>query len=189
MLDTLKQELSVGSQELLQAISDGHIPYGVAFHLIDPSRCPLIYNRSRILPNRCIDVSNCLKACGKGDILSSLWDPENGKGCHLFDNSFQWLPCDVIVDDTGTAKINSYINNLHPIEHADMYTTIEKFITLALPAWNIVYRWPEEFSIQRIEIENVSYDCKVPDICADSECSWSNAPPSEGKQLIDRLRT
>ncbi|QYT02634.1 hypothetical protein H0G86_009627 [Trichoderma simmonsii] len=189
--NTLKQELSVGSQELLQSISDGHIPYGIAFHLINPSTCPLIYNRSRILPNRRIDLTNCLEACGKGDILSSLWDPENGKGCHVFDNSFQWLPCDVVVDDTGTAKINSYINNLHPIEHADMYTTIEKFITLALPAWDIVYRWHEEFSIQRIETKQISYDCRTPDICADIECCWAIVPLSEvenyfeGKKLYE----
>lgn len=87
------------------------------------------------------------------------------------------------MDDAGQAKINSYINNLHPVEHADMYTTIEKFITLALPALDIVYRWPKEFSHQRIGVESIYYDCKTPNICPEEGCSWMNMPSSEGKTL------
>ncbi|WP_457824674.1 DUF4246 family protein, partial [Staphylococcus aureus] len=52
-----------------------------------------------------------------------------------FSNKFQWLPCDVELDpDTGAARIASYINNLHPREHARLYPIIEKFIETSLPA-------------------------------------------------------
>ncbi|KAL7912224.1 hypothetical protein GGI35DRAFT_492157 [Trichoderma velutinum] len=176
--DALKRELSLGSQKLFQSIPDSDKSRGkFTISLIDPFTCPLIYHRSRILPDRSIDLTNCLEACGKGDILLSPWDPKKrSKQFNMLDPSFQWLPCDVIVDETGKAKINSYINNLHPVEHADMYTTIEKFINLALPALDVVYRWPFEFSHQRINSHAISYDCKVPEICADKQCSCLNIP-------------
>jgi Protein of unknown function (DUF4246) len=34
------------------------------------------------------------------------------------------------------ARIMSYINNLHPSEHSDLYTTIEKIIARCIPLWN-----------------------------------------------------
>ncbi|KAK4085549.1 uncharacterized protein Triagg1_539 [Trichoderma aggressivum f. europaeum] len=187
--EALNHELSIGSQKLLQVISNGEISHGgFAFDLIDPSICPLMYNRSRILPDRLIDLTDCLEACGGGDTLASLWDPNNDTSCEDFDTSFQWLPCNVIMDDAGHAKINSYINNLHPIEHADMYTTIEKFITLALPALDIVYRWPKEFSHQRIGVEDIRYDCKTPNICAGG-CNWLNMPLSAMEAYLKRNKT
>ncbi|KAL6814645.1 hypothetical protein V8C40DRAFT_269780 [Trichoderma camerunense] len=176
--DALKRELSLGRQKLFQSMSDSDKPRDeVTIDLIDPFTCPLMYHRSRILPDRSIDLTNCLEACGKGDILLSPWDPKKrSQRYNMLDPSFQWLPCDVIMDETGKAKINSYINNLHPIEHADMYTTIEKFINLALPALDVLYRWPFEFDHQRIGSHDISYDCKVPEICADKECSCLNIP-------------
>ncbi|OPB46695.1 hypothetical protein A0O28_0068190 [Trichoderma guizhouense] len=92
------------------------------------------------------------------------------------------------MDDSGQAKINSYINNLHPVEHADMYATIEKFITLALPALDIVYRWPKEFSHQRIGVENIYYDCKTPNICPEEGCSWLNMPLPEVEAYLKRKK-
>ncbi|KKP03027.1 hypothetical protein THAR02_04853 [Trichoderma harzianum] len=176
--DALKRELSLGRQKLFQSMSDSDKPRDeFTIDLIDPFTCPLMYHRSRILPDRSIDLTNCLEACGKGDILLSPWDPKKrSQRYNMLDPSFQWLPCDVIMDETGKAKINSYINNLHPIEHADMYTTIEKFINLALPALDVLYRWPFEFDHQRIDSHDISYDCKVPEICADKECSCLNIP-------------
>ncbi|KAK0760908.1 hypothetical protein N5P37_005847 [Trichoderma harzianum] len=179
--DDLKRELSIVSQKLLQALSDDDISHdGISFHLIDPSMFSLIYNRSRILPDRTINLSNCLEACGKGDIIRNVWDPNNeDKPSGIFDTSYQWLPCDVIVDENGHAKIDSYINNLHPVHHADMYAIIEKFIALALPAWDVIYRWPKDFWYQRISNQVIDYDCTVPDICGDRECIWTNMPAIE----------
>lgn len=176
------------SKKLLQALDEKDISHdGISFHLIDPSIYPLTYDRSRILPDRTINLTNCLEACGKGDILQSIWGPdEKDRPSGIFDCFSQWLPCDVIVDETGNAKVDSYINNLHPVHHADMYTTIEKFITLALPAWDIIYRWPRKFSRERIVNPGIRYNCTVPDICTDRECSWSNMPRAERKTFAIR---
>ncbi|PTB54343.1 hypothetical protein M431DRAFT_118342 [Trichoderma harzianum CBS 226.95] len=183
--DALKRELSLGRQKLFQSMTDSDKPRDeFTIDLIDPFTCPLMYRRSRILPDRSIDLTNCLEACGKGDILLSPSDPKKrSQRYNMLDPSFQWLPCDVIVDETGKAKINSYINNLHPIEHADLYTTIEKFINLALPALDVIYRWPFEFDHPRIDSHDISYDCKVPEICADRECSCLNIPAEKCKTL------
>ncbi|KAL7957747.1 hypothetical protein V8C34DRAFT_324929 [Trichoderma compactum] len=183
----LKRELSIVSQKLLQTLSDDDISHdGISFHLIDPSICSLIYQRSRILPDQTINLSNCLGACGKGHIIRSVWDPNHeDKPTDIVDTSFQWLPCDVIVNENGHAKIDSYINNLHPVHHADMYAVIEKFIALALPAWDVIYRWPQEFWYQRISNQVINYDCTVPEICAGRECRWSNMPSAEKLATAD----
>jgi hypothetical protein len=38
---------------------------------------------------------------------------------------------------TDCSRITSYINNLHPCEHGDLYNIIEEIITLAIPLWNM----------------------------------------------------
>ena len=40
-----------------------------------------------------------------------------------------------------TLRITSYINNLHPQRHRDLYSIIEKIITCAIPLWNTTLSW------------------------------------------------
>jgi hypothetical protein len=54
---------------------------------------------------------------------------------YLYSCDFQWLPCEVSVDDRGNAKITSYINNLHPSGREELYSAIEEVITQAIPLW------------------------------------------------------
>jgi hypothetical protein len=66
-----------------------------------------VYGRSRILKDTEIDLSNCLEACGKGEVVSvpSIDDLEVGE-VHYFreelnsrwSKDFQWLPCEVRFD-------------------------------------------------------------------------------------------
>lgn len=55
-------------------------------------------------------------------------------------HKFQWLPCEVkFEEDFGTrVKITSYINNLRPDLHKDLYRTIEEIIGYSIPTWNQV---------------------------------------------------
>ncbi|KAF8626051.1 hypothetical protein AX15_005105 [Amanita polypyramis BW_CC] len=53
----------------------------------------------------------------------------------IFSGKFQWLPCDVDVSG-NQPKIVSYVNNLHPQRHKDLYSVIEKIIDCAIPLWN-----------------------------------------------------
>ncbi|KAJ2232424.1 hypothetical protein H4R99_007100, partial [Coemansia sp. RSA 1722] len=44
-----------------------------------------------------------------------------------------WLPTDIYVNQDGSVDFKSYINNIHPEGHADMYTSISKIISKAIP--------------------------------------------------------
>jgi hypothetical protein len=113
--------------------SDGRV-----LDLVHPSLFPLVYGRSRILPNSTIDLENCLQSIGEGNIIPSPMDEDNVYNRDPFiSHRFQWLPSNVSFPN-GLAKIDSYINNLHPRDHRDLYHVIEKVIDKAVPFWNIV---------------------------------------------------
>ncbi|KAF5250811.1 hypothetical protein FANTH_4083 [Fusarium anthophilum] len=155
--------------------------------LVHPSLWPLMYGRSRVLNDRVIDVGNALASCGTGVVLRAPGPEQTthiiGEGgfseeeVMVLSNKFQWLPCDVDLDpETGKAKIASYINNLHPQEHARLYPIIERFIEISLPAWDIIYYWEETFSVQRLTTTEAEYDeCPCPDLC-DVDDGYNCAP-------------
>jgi hypothetical protein len=51
---------------------------------------------------------------------------------------FQWLPAEFKVDAEGRVRIESYINNLHPIRHAALYVTIGQVFERILPLFEQV---------------------------------------------------
>lgn len=136
--------------------------------LVHPSLFPLIYNRSRILPNATIDLSNCIETIGKGEIvpdpLSTADDSALPTNSDIWSSRFQWLPCNISFPDGENARIDSYINNLHPTDHKGLYLVIEKIITKSIPFWNIVSQCHCDGalgSIQRVKCDNVSF--KLPE--------------------------
>ncbi|EMT73475.1 hypothetical protein FOC4_g10000837 [Fusarium odoratissimum] len=165
--------------------------------LVHPSLWPLIYGRSRVLNDRVIEVDNALASCGTGVVPRAPGSEQTthiiGEGgfCEdevvVLSNKFQWLPCDVDLDpETGKAKIASYINNLHPQEHAHLYPIIEKFIEKSLPAWDIIYDWENTFSVQRLTTTEAEYDeCPCPDLCDIEDgygCTPWRRPIGEGEE-------
>ncbi|KAK1226404.1 hypothetical protein PQX77_010615 [Marasmius sp. AFHP31] len=51
-------------------------------------------------------------------------------------DSYQWLPCEVAFGDDDQVRITSYINNLHPEHHRNLYSVLEKCIARTIPLWN-----------------------------------------------------
>ncbi|KAM0428277.1 hypothetical protein ACHAPT_007178 [Fusarium lateritium] len=159
--------------------------------LVHPSLWPLVYGRSHILPNKRINVENCLEHCGVGDVLPEMpamrRQEDTGNTYRssrhpssVFSARFQWLPCDI--DLAGEHPlIDSYINNLHPVQHAALYPIIEQIIAKSLPAWDVIHRWHEEYQVQRVEANRVGKDCQA-DECSDSYCTALNRPLNEGEQ-------
>ncbi|KAI8667366.1 hypothetical protein LRP88_00882 [Fusarium phalaenopsidis] len=161
--------------------------------LVHPSLWPFIYGRSHILSDKRINVENCLEYCGMGDVLPA--PPERpmseSRTSYRYYNHptavsstrFQWLPCDI--DLTGEhPRIDSYINNLHPVQHAALYPIIEQIIAKSLPAWDVIYKWHEEYQVQRVEATRVGTDCQA-DECSAGEysyCSPLMRPLNEGEQ-------
>lgn len=114
--------------------------------LVHPSLFPVIYGRTRILPDRVIGLDDCLASVGQGDVLEVLPAaqavcPEYGLGSQKGDagfepysRKFQWLPCDVEAVGNGSkCRIASYINNLHPHEHRGLYKVIGKLLDRIIP--------------------------------------------------------
>jgi hypothetical protein len=162
---------------------------GLIVHQAHASVCPLVYGRSRILPNRTIKRHNCLEACGEGDILSR---PRNtGVDAQyrfpLYDDSYQWLPFDVTISTKGSARIDSYINNLHPVKDKKLYSIISKAINHALPAWDIVYRWPHEYAFRRILSAELVTRCEARRICRRRDCRSSNLSAAASKRFLTQL--
>ncbi|RDB17189.1 hypothetical protein Hypma_001699 [Hypsizygus marmoreus] len=114
--------------------------------LVHPSLFPLIYGRSRILRDSLVGLDDCISRCGDGEIIpippkeeASLSSSRKQRGVEKkpFSTQFQWLPCDVDISDENDTKITSYINNLHPGMHKDLYNVIEKIIHRTIPIWNL----------------------------------------------------
>ncbi|KAL1847909.1 hypothetical protein Plec18167_004873 [Paecilomyces lecythidis] len=114
--------------------------------LVHPSLFPLVYGRSRILKHEVIDVDNCLSHVGTGELLpvpeyvpaprTGPWNWRRAQLEKIYSNKFQWLPCDVELTGESDCKITSYINNLHPVKHKELYPIIENVIARAIPLWN-----------------------------------------------------
>ncbi|KAH8707340.1 Transcriptional repressor rco-1 [Beauveria bassiana] len=127
---------------------------GKVLDLVHPSVCPLVYGQSRVLtPGQVVPRDSCVSMMGAGQVIT---DPGQAarkgvRAYNYFSTRFQWLPAEVLITN-GKVKIDSYINNLHPQEHPGIYSIIETLIEKSLPAWDLVYRWPDEFAHQRLVV-------------------------------------
>lgn len=123
--------------------------------LVHPSMYPLIYGRSNVFEDEVVGVSDAVERwAGKGDVIekdvTAPCQSENsvyrrmhtvmlgGSDVPLsyWSNAYQWLPSNVALQEDGSVKFISYINNLHPIKYPEIYSTVEKLIEIALPAWD-----------------------------------------------------
>ncbi|CAF4998753.1 unnamed protein product [Rotaria sp. Silwood1] len=53
-------------------------------------------------------------------------------------NVYQWIPTEFNISQDGKVKIESYINNLHPIQHKNLYQIIENIFQCFIPLFNTV---------------------------------------------------
>ncbi|KAF9201848.1 hypothetical protein BGZ59_002490 [Podila verticillata] len=86
--------------------------------------------RERLM-NKAIPV---LEFFGKSEFM----EMEGSINEMYYSKSFQWLPTDFTVDAEGKVKLESYINNLHPVEHKAMYPVLEVILTLFIPKFEDV---------------------------------------------------
>ncbi|KAK1623409.1 hypothetical protein BDP81DRAFT_475680 [Colletotrichum phormii] len=145
---------------------------GKVLDLVYPSLFPLLYGRSRIMHER-ITLDNCLELGGRGLIIPKPDESDVGEGrtfdwqgapVELVSTKFQWLPCDVAIDDDGRPTIESYINILRPRKHSNLYPLVEELIQKSLPAWDIIYRWVRKFPVQRLTARKVGKRVAVSDV-------------------------
>src|SRR4051812_14329508 len=62
-------------------------------------------------------------------------------------------------------RITSYINNLHPVRHKELYSVIEDIIPRIIPVWNatltpmkLLCLWPVRIAYEAQEFEDIPDD-------------------------------
>lgn len=111
-------------------------------------------------------LENCVESCGKGDIIGVPTEEEiksrgisywRSPAYSFWSSRYQWLPCDVKFIEGDAVRITSYINNLHPVTHARLYSVLEKIIWRVVPLWNETLSWDDSFGRLRINVQDCEY--------------------------------
>ncbi|KAI0179570.1 hypothetical protein GGR52DRAFT_536682 [Hypoxylon sp. FL1284] len=105
---------------------------GRILHILDPSLFPLIYGFTRVLPRGRIPLQNYGPSICTGETICAFNRHEVRRPAYW--GATQMLPSDIEWADTGP-RIASYVNNLHPEGHRDLYGVLEQFISAAIPLW------------------------------------------------------
>ncbi|KAF2477715.1 uncharacterized protein BDR25DRAFT_275066 [Lindgomyces ingoldianus] len=117
--------------------------------LVHPSLFPVVYGFTRALPFGTVPLESCAEYTGKGEVIDKFEATDHVRKVSWGDKeiidqawgSYQWLPSNITFTDDGTAKIVSYINNLHPREHTELYKILEAFVDASIPLWNECLSW------------------------------------------------
>jgi hypothetical protein len=109
--------------------------------LVHPSLFPVVWGVTRALEEGTVPLDGCAAYTSKGAVVAPYVakpkDPRDWQYLHPPETwgSFQWLPAQVELAADSSAKITSYINNLHPAEHKALYGTLERIVAATVPLW------------------------------------------------------
>ena len=100
---------------------------GLVLDLVHPSLYPIVYGRT----------------AGKDQestTTSILVAPDFGQNDSKFTSKqFQWLPSDFFIDQDGKVTLTSpYINNVHLIQHKELYSVVPRILERAVPMFERV---------------------------------------------------
>ncbi|GAA6023983.1 hypothetical protein JCM10207_006842 [Rhodosporidiobolus poonsookiae] len=111
--------------------------------LVHPSLYPLRYG---VTPVRALD--------DEGKVTDRVEAPEPRNAIHSASKKYQWLPSDFDVDAEGKVSITSYINNLHPVDHAPFYPVLSSLFERFLPMFERVLSSLQAPTPRRIYIDS-----------------------------------
>ncbi|GAB1320932.1 Manganese lipoxygenase [Madurella fahalii] len=117
--------------------------------LVHPSMHPFVYGKSKFIQEEVVGVADAIeKWSGKGEIVQkdkeiAHDDPRPAwqrveVPADYWSSTYQWLPANLSFQEDGTVRFTSYINNLHPKKHREIYRLVEKLVDAAIPAWDRV---------------------------------------------------
>lgn len=119
---------------------------GQVLDLVHPSLFPLMYGRSKIIPEGELGLADALSFTGATETMPSPSEEETREDMSstgkylplsLWSGKYQWLPAEVRFSGDSDVKLTSYINNLHPIHHKELYSVLEDLIAKVIPAWSL----------------------------------------------------
>ncbi|KAG8694899.1 hypothetical protein FRC08_008196 [Ceratobasidium sp. 394] len=141
---SLKEKLVAGVSKL-EDVPDSEKDWhprsnGLVLDLAHPSLYPIVYGRTLAYPEGSTDRDAAtLKPIPPPELPKDMTSFFAREENYHISAKFQWLPTDFVVSDDGKAvKSVSYINNLHPEQHAELYTTIEELIGAFVPLFERV---------------------------------------------------
>jgi hypothetical protein len=153
---------------------------GLVLDLVHPSMFPLIYGVSWVLPTALTSLDRPALWTTPSDTVAAAPNEEEAttRTTHTWRSArsprswgnYMWLPSNISFDQDGKAHIDSYINNLHPIDHKGAYAVLEKILDAAIPLWNEVLTQfprlrilvPQTFDEDFLHPEGVKYPGKMP---------------------------
>jgi hypothetical protein len=149
----IKNELNNSVTQLLENVDESEKDWhpgsnNQVLDLVHPSLFCLIYGVSHVISDELVleEMSNknmVQRLSIVGDTVASYTVPPKEKFNYVGDEyikskKYQWLPSEVTVDAYGKAKFETYINNLHPVWHHQLYNPIERIFERFIPLFNRV---------------------------------------------------
>ena len=127
---------------------------------------PLVYGKSRILPDKVIRLDEALEYAGQGEVIpvpqetgitrmDIAWRVSARADIQVrpYSRFFQILPTDWEYGDDGRWHIATYINNLHPKLHRNLYELIEQVFNCIVPQLNMTMTPLKDMLHSRARIE------------------------------------
>lgn len=127
---------------------------------------PLVYGKSRVLPDRVIKLEEALDYAGQGVVIpipketgitreDIAWRVSARADIQVRPHSrdYQILPSDWEFRGDGRWHVSTYINNLHPVKHRSIYKLIEEAFNCIIPQWNATLTPLKDMLHSRARIE------------------------------------
>ncbi|KAJ5390862.1 uncharacterized protein N7496_001930 [Penicillium cataractarum] len=127
---------------------------------------PVVYGKSRILTDTTIGLDEALRFAGQGEVIPKptetgitredmTWRVKARSDIQVrpYSRNFQILPTDFQLGDDDRWHISSYINNLHPIRHRNIYKLIEDAFNCMIPQFNMTMTPLKDMLHSRARIE------------------------------------
>lgn len=134
--------------------------------LLDMALYPLVYGKTRILPNDTIGLDEALRHAGQGEVIAKpretgitredmTWRVAARSDIQVrpYSRNFQSLPSDFELGNDDRWHIVSYINNLHPVKHRNIYKVIEDAFNCMVPQFNMTMTPLKDMLHSRARIE------------------------------------
>ncbi|KAJ5676107.1 hypothetical protein N7462_009004 [Penicillium macrosclerotiorum] len=134
---------------------------------------PLVYGKSRILPDKLIRLDESLRHAGQGDVIplpketgitreDIAWRVSSRADIDIrpYSRYHQILPTDWELGDDKRWHVATYINNLHPVKHRNIYKLIEDVFNCIVKQWDMTITPLKDMlhSRARIEYHQVEYN-------------------------------
>ncbi len=115
----LQEAVNKFQEAIPEKLKDWHPGSGEkVLDLVDPSLCPLVYGRTRVLSEgKRITLNDCIELRGQGEIVDippdgtdterteNDWDLSCYLDRKVFNTKFQWLPCEVQISGESSKSV------------------------------------------------------------------------------------